>query len=63
MDLAWLGGTFGGGPMTGEILGISFGVGTCESSDTSGLEVGSLGDVETSFVPDGDAAGIIIRYG
>jgi len=49
--------------MTGEILGISFGVGTCESSDTSGLEVGSLGDVETSFVPDGDAAGIIIRYG
>jgi len=58
MDLAWLGGALGGDFITGEMLGGSSSAGTCEC----GLEVGSSRDVETSFTPDGAAAGMIIRY-
>jgi len=49
--------------MTGEMLGVSLGMDTCESSDTSGPEARNLGGVEISFTPDGTAVGMIIRYG
>jgi len=62
LDIPWAGGTLVES-ISGEMPYISFGAGTCELSDTSGLELESLEGIEPSVIPDEATAGKIIRYG